>query len=83
MATTMADIRLQPSLLIVPDLSTLLNSCCYRLLAKFWHKYAQLKPELNLATFYLVWNLKKWPIDNKYNLGLCVLMPKFATLSQQ
>ena len=36
-----------------------------------------------LATLYLVWHLKKWPNDNKYNSGLCVLVLKFAYLSQQ
>ena len=40
-------------------------------------------PELYLAAFYLVWNFKKWPNDNKYNSGLCVFVPKFAYLSQQ
>ena len=37
----------------------------------------------HLATFCVVWHLKKQPNDNKYNSGLCVFVPKFAYLSQQ
>ena len=37
----------------------------------------------HLATFHLVWNLKKRTNDNEYNSGLCVFVPKFAYLSQQ
>ena len=29
----------------------------------------------HLAILHLVWNLKKWPNDNKYNLCLCVFVP--------
>ena len=44
------------------------------------------KPELYLLSFgcfYLVWNLKKQPNDNKYNSGLYVSVLKFTYLSQQ
>ena len=36
----------------------------------------------HLAAFYLVWIFLKAAIDNKYNSGLWVSVPKFATLSQ-
>ena len=82
--------------LIVPDLSSVLNSCYYR---RLWLKFhcivvinkqimAQIHTSLSyiyyhLVTFYLAWNLKKRPNNNKYNLGLCIFAPKFAYLSQQ
>ena len=37
----------------------------------------------HLATFLNAKLNKKQPNDNKYNLGLCVFVPKFAYLSQQ
>ena len=43
------------------------------------------KPELHLLSFGCFFNSilnKKWPNDNKYNSGMCVFVPKFATLTQ-
>ena len=90
----MTDIRLRPRFtdyLIVPDLSTLLNSYYYRWL---WLKFhcnvineqilAQMHTSLSyiylLSFGHFLFSLafKKQPNGNKYNSGLCVFVPKFA-----
>ena len=66
--------------LIITDQRTLLNSYYYRLLnlrfhvlsLENWLKYTQAWVIFILAAFQVLYSIKTWQNDNKYNFGLCV-----------